>query len=450
MMKPVASKKTKLFHSLKNGSGSVLIGVIIAIVIIAALGGALVTMTSTSTVSQFGAMDSFRAYYLAESGGRYAIPIIKKNISTPAALITMLNGKTFQFANGDRFRLTLSYTDPVYTLQSFGILAQGARELNATRKITYRINSSGGSSDNPFDTPEDLADNWTDFDDKKVKIVDSKKTDDSPALDMPGKEASIKLKWSGNTGLPNLAAAWATNGGLLSYGIQIKVKIENAAKEEYMTGLSFRVGSDSMYGFSFLKRTDCNQALPSDAFCSQIPGTDNNLYLVLWKKVGGTYSVIDYRKATSSDNVLETVVENIGKKEEVSYYLADWSTLVVKIEEEYVLDGSGSRVDLNGDGFDDRRNLISCYVQGTTGSNPYPRDTIDWDYARYREVGWKSGASNPIIDASLTTENFATLLPNEIGLHNYFHDAGASKTFLDDFSMQIEGSGGGGDKVEQY
>ncbi len=58
--------------TLKGPKGSVLIGLIVTIVIFAALGAAMLPLTSTSTLNQVMANRSARAYFLAESGYRYA------------------------------------------------------------------------------------------------------------------------------------------------------------------------------------------------------------------------------------------------------------------------------------------------------------------------------------------------------------------------------------------
>jgi len=55
-----------------NDTGSVLISLIITMVVLAALGAAMVSLTSTSMFGQVGANSSARAYFLAESGYRYA------------------------------------------------------------------------------------------------------------------------------------------------------------------------------------------------------------------------------------------------------------------------------------------------------------------------------------------------------------------------------------------
>ncbi len=58
--------------TLRDQKGSVLVGLVIAIVIFAALGTAMLSLTSTSAINQVWASSSSRAYYLAESGFRYA------------------------------------------------------------------------------------------------------------------------------------------------------------------------------------------------------------------------------------------------------------------------------------------------------------------------------------------------------------------------------------------
>ncbi|MFC1799221.1 hypothetical protein ACFLZL_05400 [Thermodesulfobacteriota bacterium] len=55
-----------------NHKGSVLIAMIVTVVILAALGAAMVSLTSTSMSTLIGANSSARAFFLAESGYRYA------------------------------------------------------------------------------------------------------------------------------------------------------------------------------------------------------------------------------------------------------------------------------------------------------------------------------------------------------------------------------------------
>ncbi|MCK5193577.1 MAG: hypothetical protein KAQ71_07185, partial [Desulfobulbaceae bacterium] len=65
-------KISLLATTLQDKKGSVLVGLVIAIIIFALLGAAMLSLTSTSAINQVWANSSSRAYYLAESGFRYA------------------------------------------------------------------------------------------------------------------------------------------------------------------------------------------------------------------------------------------------------------------------------------------------------------------------------------------------------------------------------------------
>ena len=65
-------KISLLATTLQDQKGSVLVGLVFAIIIFALLGAAMLSLTSTSAVNQVWANSSSRAYYLAESGFRYA------------------------------------------------------------------------------------------------------------------------------------------------------------------------------------------------------------------------------------------------------------------------------------------------------------------------------------------------------------------------------------------
>jgi hypothetical protein len=422
-----------------NNRGSVLIGIVIVMVIVGAMGGALLTMNSTSSVSQFGSMDGFRAFYLAESGGQYAIPVINKNIDDWDALNGLLNDHTFTFSNGDRFHLALSYTEPVYTLVSTGILDQGTRELNATRQITYRITKQGTQIDFPFDTKEEVEENFT-FDGKKGKVREKKELDGNPALQLKWDDTDMRLNWGNpDATLPDLAAIWETNDKLLSYDMQIKLNIMEHAKNnenpEFLTGLTFRDSGNDMYGLSILKHDNCSgkDVLPS-IFCNDSNLKPGSLYVVLWSDIGGAYSLIDSHEIKES-SLLDGTALNA------------WSTLFLHLEEEYIVDANGNRQDLDGDGYYDRQNLISGSL---LGSDVYARGVIDWDPSLYQEISWDSGASNPITDSSLTTETFGIDRPPEIGLHNFLSKNSLGEVYVDDFSIQFNSSAGAPSYVEQY
>ena len=127
---------------LKEGSppigqeGSILVGLIITMTLIAVLSSSLVYVTTTSSFGELFANRQARAYYLAESGGRYAIPRIKAD--RDQALID-LHGKTFIFNNGDKFILFLDTTLANKTLlESQGIVHEG-EWLESSVTITYEV-----------------------------------------------------------------------------------------------------------------------------------------------------------------------------------------------------------------------------------------------------------------------------------------------------------------------
>jgi prepilin-type N-terminal cleavage/methylation domain-containing protein len=57
---------------LSDKKGSVLIALIVTMVVLSSIGGAMISLTSTSTFSRVGSNSAERAYFLAESGYRYA------------------------------------------------------------------------------------------------------------------------------------------------------------------------------------------------------------------------------------------------------------------------------------------------------------------------------------------------------------------------------------------
>jgi len=103
---------------LRQNKGNVLIGLIVTMMIFAALGAGMVAMTGTSTSSQVTANTTSKAYYLAESGFRYAASVYLNTIDADIpsdgiedernqALATLHNS-TFTLSNPDeRFRFEI-------------------------------------------------------------------------------------------------------------------------------------------------------------------------------------------------------------------------------------------------------------------------------------------------------------------------------------------------------
>lgn len=105
-------------------------------------------------------------------------------------------------------------------------------------------------------------------------------------------------------------------------------------------------------------------------------------YIVLWKEVAGTYTVMNYRQLTAGDGVLNG-----------DGTLKTWSTLVVKLDQA----ATGSA------------NTITAYIANPGPTPPatpscpgyYCYGKVDWSYS-YTAVDWFAGGTSPIVDSSLT------------------------------------------------
>ena len=114
------TKATVLFS--KKADGSALIGIIIAILVFAALGAAIVPMISSSQLHRTAAGRSAQAYYLAESGMRYAASQYL-NATSEIAKYTALNavhGVSHQLQD-NQGAFTVSFT-PYYFLVDADLL----------------------------------------------------------------------------------------------------------------------------------------------------------------------------------------------------------------------------------------------------------------------------------------------------------------------------------------
>ncbi|MFC1495547.1 hypothetical protein ACFL6W_09715 [Thermodesulfobacteriota bacterium] len=130
-------KNLKIIKHLSGEKGAVLIGLIITFTIVLLLGAAIINITVTSTYNEILTGPQIRAYYIAESGGRYAVPrILQDHIQAEADL----HNKTFTLVNGDKFLLLIdNITSPGITyLESEGIISEGGW-FESKVKITYKI-----------------------------------------------------------------------------------------------------------------------------------------------------------------------------------------------------------------------------------------------------------------------------------------------------------------------
>ena len=124
---------------LRQNKGNVLIGLIVTMMIFAALGAGMVAMTGTSTSNQVTANTTSKAYYLAESGFRYAASVYLNTGDTDndgeieddrnQALVDLHNTPTFTLSNPDeQFSLEVY---PYYFVTT-GSHVQGSTSLQIT------------------------------------------------------------------------------------------------------------------------------------------------------------------------------------------------------------------------------------------------------------------------------------------------------------------------------
>jgi Tfp pilus assembly protein PilX len=120
--------------------GAMLIIIIITMVIVAMLGVGMLYLNTSATYSQLLANNQARAYWLAQSGIEYAVPIIiNANNNQQTTPITGLNNQTFTLSDGSRFYLRTDNTDAACTIvESTGIVNQNG-PWQAMQKMAFRI-----------------------------------------------------------------------------------------------------------------------------------------------------------------------------------------------------------------------------------------------------------------------------------------------------------------------
>jgi Tfp pilus assembly protein PilX len=273
--------------------GSILIGLIVTMVITAALGAGMVYLTSTSTFQELFANNNARAYYAAESGVRYANARIREALATGddtkyETMKAAVADKTYTMANGDTFKIsafsedTATYPDSMrITYTSIGTVGSGF--LQAKRKITYTIMPANQGSDPPGGWDPELTKSIppevTDFDnvttpdldeffdpatpdDAQIKAIGA--TDGDPALNLVSPYYTTGLAWytaANKLRFPQFDKIREYTDDLLSYKIQVKIShdVTPADKGFFMAGISFRLDDSAtadynygnMYGIAF-------------------------------------------------------------------------------------------------------------------------------------------------------------------------------------------------------
>jgi len=453
---------TKQKTILTNRNGAILVGLIITMVIIAIAGTVTLHLTTGSTFTELFKNNNLKAYYLAEGGGRHAMRRIQADFDNNSKSCDNgtedvydyycdIDGRTFTLSGGE-FALAVIEDDPAYlVLETVGTVNPGSW-VESKRNIVYKIAKPISF---PFNDQEAFEKGWNVLVAKSADIS-SPGPSDGPALQIQthdsgadAQTALITYKWNGaggvaNDGQPNFLTLWNEAGGLLSYNLQIKTKIDQEGSKGiyFMVGLSFRLDTkgttgtvdDDSYGVSFFRGGPGNQDKApwldklDDSFAALLE-TDK-MYVVLWKKRqiddADVYTVINYRQLTAGDGV----ITSSGEEDK----LKSWSTLVLKVEERFISGIEGMR-----------ENHISVYLMN---QGIYPKGTINWKVYS-NPVSWNSG-TQPIIDSTFTSENFNVRLPVEIGIHTLYDSNTQNDQFFSDFSMQVGSAGTGNGGVLQY
>jgi prepilin-type N-terminal cleavage/methylation domain-containing protein len=102
-------RDSKWSPGVSRSRGSILIGLIVTMVIVAVLAAAMLPMFSSSYMNQVYADQGRKAYFLAESGFTYAQhQFFEANTeAAKEAVIADMNGKTYTFADGNSFKFDI-------------------------------------------------------------------------------------------------------------------------------------------------------------------------------------------------------------------------------------------------------------------------------------------------------------------------------------------------------
>ena len=129
---------------------SILIGIIVTMVVMAVLGTGMLYLTTTSTFNELIYGSHSEAYFVAESGGRYAKAVIRDAYANDKTKLNTINAnQVFTLSNGNSFQIrdwVLQSGNPdTITFSSIGVVGSGF--MKAERLIAYRVqpaNQTGG------------------------------------------------------------------------------------------------------------------------------------------------------------------------------------------------------------------------------------------------------------------------------------------------------------------
>ncbi len=432
--------------------GAALITLIVSLVIMALAVGWMLSFSTTSSYGELLANRQLQAYYIAETGVNYARAKFSSNpIYYTGGPFNTPTGTTFTLSNGQfTVRTYDKPSDPTKRLiiESTGVVQSGwltARQLVIRDIAKAAVSGSTMIGEDPIafnavdPAAEALDPVWT-------PVTETVTVSDTGELEFQGNESAIVL----NPAAIDLSTAWETNGGLLSYFLQVKIDITKLAPGKYyMMGLSFRIhphvpGSQTMdsYGLSFyrFKGEACNfDWCTSAGFTAGIRNDTGHLphngtiFAVLWKKDNGVYTLLASAPVIDASYGIASYITN-------DWVLTQWASLFVRVNEKFDAGTSGPT-----------HNYITAYVQSPS---LYPDGTINWNFNNLKKITW--AYINPVAAGSTSTEIKDNAFPSsgypcidsacppEFGVHGFYDSTGSGTQLFDDFGTIIQGIGGGG------
>ena len=474
--------------------GSILIALIITLLVVAIAGAAVFYLTTGSTFTGLLKNNNLKAYYLAESGARFAYPLILADLNDcPKGVCSYTNMKAIFGSNltnkpaytlsTGQFTLAVSnVTNSTAMLTSTGIVGSGW--MQTKRQVIYRVMGTQYPGSPTF---SDLSTEWN-WGPNTTNLGGSS----DMTFNYDSKNGGLQGLYTGNTtndtgGLltfsssnptvQDLWQAWQDYGNL-SYQLQEKIWVDNNSSNFFMIGLSFRVDQSdtsnppppvSFYGISYFRKNNSVQSSQIPLWWTNLTDSsgvnefdtlkNDKLYMVFWEYLGD--GVTDTVRGAS-----RTCNNTYG-----CYYLLDYSPLtgVVTTDGTNLLDNSAIVVNVQDvvSGGVHANNISAYAAQSQYPSDPYyyPVGTsTDWPPASqfYPITTWTAYPSGtqtgqPLVDNSLTPDKYYTSSTAEIGVH-IFYDVngnngknGGVKDLITDFGSNItSGNGSGGGQVQYY
>lgn len=247
-----SNSKRIVSHSRQKGS--ILLGLIITMVVMASLGAGMLYLTTTSTFQELFANNHARAYYSAESGGRYAMVRIRDayaQATTTArdAILATIPGTYYNgTASSNQGNFVISSlttsggtgTPATISFSSIGTVSSGF--LQARRQLNYSIqpanqSAGGGSSGTTISEPNMnnfTAGEWGSF---STVTNPGTSTLTTAATETRGSSDEQRAFAFYNNPSVNFSTYQTAQGGFLSYDAQLKVA---STAPYFLAGLSFR------------------------------------------------------------------------------------------------------------------------------------------------------------------------------------------------------------------